>query len=166
MKINIIILVLVVGFTAIWSLIEARSDKPNSIKSQYNDFTFRTLEDETHTFYDYKDKGSIVHLWATWCAPCIIELPELIKYADQSGKQILAFAVQDKPEEIEKFTQQINIPIPSNFMIGLDNDKQISARIFNTEKLPESYIFDKDLVLKDKIIGMKQDWVVSDVKSP
>ena len=89
------------------------------------------------------------------------ELPQLIKLAKDNPDEIkiLAIAVEDKPENIERFLNKISKNNKlDNFIIGLDPDKTISTTIFNTAKLPETYMLNPDLSLFEKIIGAQENW--------
>jgi len=49
--------------------------------------------------------------------------------------------------------------VPDNMVIGLDPDKGISKGLYNVHKLPESFIFSPERQLKERIIGVHDNWV-------
>jgi|GEM_PF-1993578 len=161
MKINTIILFCLVLSTLVWTYFSNNdTSSPQQRTQDVQNFTFQNLQNETMELNDFKGKPILVHFWASWCAPCLEELPQLIKLANNnpSEMQILAIAVEDKPEDIERFLNKASKNIPNNFIIGLDPNKKISAKIFNTVKLPETYMLNRDLHLFEKIIGAQENW--------
>ena len=85
-------------------------------------------------------KFSMVHFWATWCAPCEAELPAFINLAKKFEKiAFVLIAVNDDDKKIRKFFKRFG-QLPSNVYLAHDRDGKISTR-FGTIKLPETYLF-------------------------
>lgn len=123
------------------------------------DFSFKTLDGKTYNFKDFKGKTVIVHFWASWCAPCIVEFPELIKLALKSPSTvILAFSSDSNIQAIENFLKKNKMIIPKNLMIVHDKGKIITNQKFSVFRLPESFVFDTDLKLESHIIGAYTGW--------
>jgi len=160
MKINILLLVITIAFAGLWTYFDQNKRTPNIQTPTYENFDFNNLDGKKHTLYDYKNKTTFVHFWATWCTPCLKELPELIALADNHPGtiNILAFAVADQTEQINNFLSKIKTDIPANFIVALDDKKIISEQYFGTKKLPETYILAPNLNLYDKKIGAQADW--------
>lgn len=160
MKINLLLLILITALAGLWTYLDQQKHTPNMSLPHYTDFEFNTLDGKKHTFYDYENKVTFVHFWATWCTPCLKELPELVKLAEKHPDTltVLAFAVADKPKKIERFLSNLEISIPYNFITALDTDKRISEKNFKTKKLPETFIFKPRFILYDKIIGAEDEW--------
>lgn len=110
---------------------------------------------ETASFYDlneklqplaqWKGKVIVLNFWATWCPPCIEEIPEFIKiqkqYADQ-GVQFIGVAI-DQKSKVEAFVRQtgVNYPILLGDLAGID----LARRIGNARGgLPYSVIVDRN----------------------
>jgi len=85
-------------------------------------------------------KAILVNFWATWCAPCMAELPELQalhKRLEAKGFAVVGVAVDDDPEKIKAAVAQYGITYP----VIIDTDSQ-SKRRYEVKGLPESYVLD------------------------
>lgn len=160
---NILILLFIITMTAAWTYFSNEQISKNSLPSEkVSDFKFETLKNEKYSLYDLKGKPVFLHFWATWCAPCIEELPQLIDLAHAQPEKItiIAIAVNDKKKDIQRFLTKTQKDIPDNFIVGLDPEKAISKDLYKTIKLPETYILTPDLVLLEKITGPKDRWKI------
>ena len=159
---NLLVLALIVSAALTWTYFSNTNERTAQPKSQLvTDFTFQDLNNKKHTLYDYKRQQIILHFWATWCAPCVKELPELIELANKNpdSLSVIAVAVADTPKDIEQFLSKTKKRTADNFIIGLDPKKAISKQIYNTTKLPESFIITPSLTLKEKIVGAYEGWI-------
>jgi thiol-disulfide isomerase/thioredoxin len=84
------------------------------------DFTVTDLNGKKHTLSEYKGKTVMLIFWATWCGPCIAEIPDLIKLRKQIGEDklvMLAISYTDQrnsPERVKSFVaanRVINYPV-------------------------------------------------------
>lgn len=114
-------------------------------------FTLKDTKDQTHSLSDYKGKVVLVNFWASWCPPCIYEMPELKKlkkrFADRPF-EILAVNVGEKKYKVRKFTKLINLDLP----VLLDT----SSKTFNewgVKTLPTSFLIDSDGQIRYKVRG-------------
>ena len=117
---------------------------------------------------DLKDKVVFLHFWATWCKPCVEELPELeklfIKIKDNKDIVFLAVSIdtEGKPALDRFFTRLFKGKYPE-FDIFLDQKKQTANR-FGAMKVPETFIIDKTGRITDKIVGIN-NWDSSIVEN-
>lgn len=92
-------------------------------------------------FDDYKEQTTVVHFWATWCAPCIKELPELQAFSgkySRKGLHVVAVAT-DSHESVKEFLAEKKVDL--NIMV----DQYGSAmHDFKVKVLPSSYIVNKN----------------------
>ena len=66
------------------------------------DFTLTDASDKTATLASFKGKPLLVNLWATWCAPCVVELPMLDKLAETRGGELKVLTVSQDMTGTEK----------------------------------------------------------------
>ena len=102
------------------------------------DFTVTDLKDKKHTLSQYKGKTVMLTFWATWCGPCVTEIPHIIELRKQIGEDklvILGISYTDPrntPERIRNFvaanpvinypvtaTSPATIPSPYNLITGI-----------------------------------------------
>ncbi|WP_295567181.1 TlpA disulfide reductase family protein [uncultured Stenotrophomonas sp.] len=85
----------------------------------------------------------LVNVWASWCAPCVEEMPELARFAhaqDEDGVQVLGLAL-DTPEDVRRFLQQVPVDYP--IVIETPGPRDASVQLGNTQGLlPYSVLFD------------------------
>jgi thiol-disulfide isomerase/thioredoxin len=122
------------------------------------DAVFFDLGGKKHNLHDFKGKPVVLNFWASWCAPCVIEFPQMLKLAEKAGTGtvFLFLSLDEDKSAIERFLKEQK-QIPKNVVIGKDEDKKIS-RSFGTYKLPETYFIAPDLTVRDKIIGANVNW--------
>ena len=100
----------------------------------------------------------VIHFWATWCAPCLTEFPELVKLASRFHHnpevQFFLTAVRDKKADVEKFVKKFG-PFPPNVHLALDPEGQM-MNSFGTVKVPETHYYLKKRSIK-RLIG-PQEW--------
>jgi cytochrome c biogenesis protein CcmG, thiol:disulfide interchange protein DsbE len=97
----------------------------------------------------------IVNFWATWCPPCVMEAPSLEQFAKQMGPlgvRVVGVSVDQDLPDLTRFISNYHLTYPI-----LRDPKQLVASHFGTYKFPETYIFDRDGRLADKIIS-DTDW--------
>ncbi|HUO31084.1 MAG TPA: TlpA disulfide reductase family protein [Bryobacteraceae bacterium] len=93
----------------------------------------------------------VLNFWATWCQPCVEEVPSLNEFAKEmagSGVVVLGVSMDTKPDAYQAFLNRAHI----SFMTARDPQAKISAE-YGTFKYPESYIIDSKGKVIQKIIG-------------
>ncbi|MCL5022496.1 MAG: TlpA family protein disulfide reductase [Nitrospirae bacterium] len=104
-------------------------------------------------------KGSVVfvNFWATWCDPCREEMPSLQKlynrFRDQKGFRMVTILYRDDYGKAAEYLKKNGFDFP----VFVDN-RRTTARSYGVTGVPETYIVDKNGVLKDKVIG-PADWM-------
>lgn len=159
------LLCLILGYTWYDSQSQQRPQKENaapaaSTEQTAPDFTFETQDGTKHKLSDYKGKTIVLNFWASWCAPCVVEFPAMVKLAESTQNDtVFIFLSQDDTDDA--VTRFIKKHVPSktnNVLIARDADKAVAENLYQTFKLPETYIIGPDLNIRDKIIGADVDW--------
>ena len=149
-----------------WSDFKSTPAEPETAKSEIKiaatapSFTFEDLKGKKHELSDYKGKVIVLNFWATWCAPCVVEFPAMIKQAGlQKDNAVFIFlSIDDNKDDIARFVKKHTAFPPRNVVVGWDVNKAVSQDLFQTVKVPENYIIKHDLKLADKIVGSDVDW--------
>lgn len=112
-----------------------------TVGTQSPDVTLRTMESETIKLSERTNgKATILNFWATWCVPCVVELPELTAAAQRHpNMQVLAINQQEEVERVRAFVTEENITLP----ILLDPTGE-TQRAFRVRGLPTSVFVNKD----------------------
>lgn len=129
------------------------------------EFTFQTLDKAQHNLRDYQGKIILLNFWATWCAPCVKEFPHLLQIANEYPDNIVLIALSSDIDKaaIDKFVQKFDLNISAqNVLIALDEDN-ITQSTFQTFKLPETILIDKNQNMRKKLIGA--DWEIEYLKN-
>ncbi len=114
-------------------------------------FTLTDLKGKTHQLDAYRGKWVIVNYWATWCPPCLEEIPDLVNFYDSrkdSDVMVIGVVFDYKTlEEVETYVDDMLMSYP--VVLGGDQAvKQIGA----AEVLPTSYIYNP----QGKLIKVKR----------
>ena len=115
------------------------------------DFAFTDLATgKVMNLSDLRDKPVYLNFWATWCPPCVKELPHIQAKYEQYKDRInfVAISLDGEQEAPAQFISSKGY----TFTIGYGNEREIS-RAYNVEAIPMSFIIDTNGVVKAKIVG-------------
>ena len=96
-----------------------------------------------------KNKYTLINFWASWCGPCRIEHPILIKLSQETDIKLLGINFKDKKYSALRFLDELGNPY--DFLVKDDLGKQ--SVNFGVYGIPESILIDKNLVILKKYIG-------------
>jgi len=137
--------------------------KPQSIGKPAPDFTVQDSE-RTITLSQYRGKIVVLNFWATWCPPCVEEMPSLVQMQKKFQSKdviVLAVSVDDDPDAYHKFLKDHAIDLLTvRDPGGPKTDQGVSAPVasrYGTFKFPETYIIDRSGIIRRKFIGAI-DW--------
>ena len=133
--------------------------RPSRIGAAAPDFTVRD-SDRTITLSQFKGQVVVLNFWATWCPPCIEEMPSLVQMQQRMkarGVTVLAVSVDADEGSYRGFLRDHNV----NLLSVRDADQK-SNTLYGTFKFPETYVIDRNGVVRRKFIGAV-DWTEPDV---
>jgi thiol-disulfide isomerase/thioredoxin len=126
-----------------------RSAKPQQIGTPAPLFAI-TDGGQTIHLTDYRGRIVILNFWATWCAPCVEELPTLVTLARQDPQiTVLAVSTDDDAGAYANFL--VAHPMPG--VVVIRDGTQQSNTLYGTLRFPESYVIDRNGTLRRKFIG-------------
>jgi peroxiredoxin len=107
--------------------------------------------DRKLTLTDYRGKVVVLNFWATWCPPCVEEMPSLVELQQRlkdKGVTVLAVSLDADEGAYHKFLKDHGV----NLITVRDPDLK-SSDLYGTFKYPETYIIDRSGILRRKFIG-------------
>ncbi|WP_221442776.1 MULTISPECIES: TlpA disulfide reductase family protein [Aequorivita] len=116
------------------------SEKAESKRETLTDYNWslQPLNSEEINFSQSEGKVTIVNLWATWCPPCVAEMPSFQKLYNSYGEKVdFYFVTSETPEKIEKFMDKngYNLPI---YIQKYKAPTQLESNV-----LPTTYVMSK-----------------------
>jgi cytochrome c biogenesis protein CcmG/thiol:disulfide interchange protein DsbE len=119
------------------------------------DFSIRTETGQTITPSNFGGKLLVLHFWATWCPPCVVEIPSLNQFQKQfasDGVVVLGVSVDQNAKAYSDFLKRFNV----TFQTARDPEARISAE-YGTFQYPETYIINREGKVVEKVIS-NTDW--------
>ena len=121
-------------------------------------FSLPDLDGKMVSLSDYRGKVVLLNIWATWCPPCVEEMPSMEKlYQELQGEgfEILAVSIDESgAQDVLPFMKKHKLSFPA-----LIDSRGTLKDLYQTTGVPESFIIDKDGILVEKVIGPR-DWAV------
>lgn len=118
---------------------------------------------EGGTLWNLRGKPTLLNFWATWCGPCVAEMPAIEaiygKYSDKIN--IVAVNCSEEGADVAAFIEESGFTFP----IALDSTGAISAE-YEAQAIPVTFVLDKDGVITDVINGSSNEKVFNDVLAP
>ena len=109
----------------------------------FDDSNFFTRDDIKK--YDY----TLINFWASWCAPCRIEHPILMKLSQKKNLMLLGINFKDKELQAKTFLGELGNPYD---LLAKDKNGKRSVK-FGVYGIPESILINKELMIIQKFVG-------------
>ncbi len=109
------------------------------------------LDGKQHSLTDYRGKVVVLNFWATWCGPCVKEMPAFEKLAKRlSGERFALLTVNfgEKASRVEPFLKKIGVDVP----VLLDPDMGTS-KAWVKSGLPTTYVIDAEQHIRYQVLG-------------
>jgi peroxiredoxin len=125
-------------------------EKPPNVYGDY-DFALTSIDGEAVRLGDYQGKVVLVNFWATWCGPCVVETPALVrmynKYKSQ-GFAVIGVALQSEEDGVKQFVKQYRVP----YAIARDANSEVGLR-YQVFALPSCFLFSPEGKVKRAFTG-------------
>ena len=142
-----------------WSTGCDRGDHPSQLGTRAPLFT---LNDGQRSLDLRALRGQVVVLnfWATWCAPCLAELPALEQMQRELPQvRVIAVATDESAETYRDFLERRPVPLFTIF-----DATQKANTMYGTFAFPETYVIDKQGTIRRKFISA-QEWTSPEIES-
>lgn len=122
-------------------------------KSGIPDFSLIDFKGQKKQITAISSNIKIINFWASWCGPCAEEFPSMIRLTEKlQNVELIAISQDEDSEAAQTFLKTLNIQRGERLEIGIDSDRSL-GRIFDVQKLPETFIIKPDGTLARKITG-------------
>lgn len=112
---------------------------------------YQTLDGHEGRFKDLQGRWVLINYWASWCEPCIKEIPELNQFAQQQGDKVAVFAVNFdgiQGAQLQEQVAKLKFAIPV-----LTADPAVTLGYERPQALPSTFVFSPDGKLKQVLQG-------------
>lgn len=120
------------------------------------DFELQDMDEDKIKLSDYKGKVVLLNFWATWCPPCIREMPSmerLHQQVDAEGFNVIAVNQMEDIDQVFAFTGQLEVD--PTFKILFDTTSSVS-RDYAVRGLPTTYLIDKEGRVRYRAVGGRE----------
>ncbi len=130
----------------------AQTDKPAP------DFTVSDGATTVH-LASYRGRVVLLNFWATWCPPCIEEMPSLIElHHELPNLAVVAVSVNEDSDAYSRFLARRHVDL-----ITVRDPTEKAARLYHSAAWPETYVIDRKGIIRRKFVG-PQDWTSPEIR--
>lgn len=130
-------------------------------REKLDDFSWNlvSMKGENLNFASLEGKVILVNFWATWCPPCVAEMPGMEELYEAYGDRVeFVFIARDEHERVVKFLEKKNLNLPVYY------ERTSPPEVLSTSSLPTTYLIDsKGMIRVDKVGAA--DWNSKKVRS-
>jgi peroxiredoxin len=133
--------------------------RPSRIGQNAPEFTVQD-SDRSVTLSQYRGQVVVLNFWATWCPPCVEEMPSLVEMQRRmkpKGITVIAVSMDVDRGAYNQFLKEHNVNL-----LTVRDPNQKSNTLYGTFKFPETYIIDRNGVVRRKFIGAI-DWTTPEI---
>jgi cytochrome c biogenesis protein CcmG, thiol:disulfide interchange protein DsbE len=124
--------------------------RPPRIGSDAPDFAVRDGS-RSVVLHEMRGKVVVLNFWATWCPPCVEEMPSLVQMQARlkdKGVEVLAISTDVDGSAYQRFLKEHNVDL-----LTVRDPDQKTNTVYGTFKFPETYIIDRRGIVRRKFIG-------------
>jgi cytochrome c biogenesis protein CcmG/thiol:disulfide interchange protein DsbE len=142
---SVLVLLVIVVFAGCY-----RGSRPPRIGTAAPEFTVQDA-DRKVTLSEFHGQVVVLNFWATWCGPCVEEMPSLVQLQQRfkgKGLTVIGVSIDVDGDAYHKFLKDYKV----DFLTVRDPDQKTS-NLYGSFKWPETYIIDRNGVVRRKFIG-------------
>lgn len=130
------------------------------------EFTHAGVDGELWRASDFDGRPTLVNFWATWCAPCLREMPLLQSLFEQNREHLHVVGIAvDEPGEVGAFVERLGITYP--ILIGTSDVRETGKRFGNPDgMLPYSVLVDAEGIIRWRHLGELEEPMLQDALQP
>ena len=150
LKVAIVVLLAALG----WVIANSMQEHIVTAGDTAPNFTIHTDNGQVISTKNFGGKVLVLNFWASWCPPCVQEMPslnELQKMFAGQGVVVVGVSVDRNPQLYQNMVKRFQVSFPTM----RDPDENLSY-MFGTYKVPETYIIDRNGKVVQKIIGLPE----------
>lgn len=147
-------LALILAFSGCYS-----GSRPPRIGSNAPDFTVQDSQNKL-TLSQFRGQVVVLNFWATWCPPCVEEMPSLVEMQRRmkdKGITVVAVSIDVDENAYRKFVKEHGVNL-----LTVRDPEQKTPTLYGTHGWPETFIIDRNGVMRRKFIG-PVDWTDSEI---
>lgn len=147
---------MVVGLLVGW-IVDGDSVAVAEIGEPAPDFTVEVTDGGSFTLSDSRGRPVVLNFWASWCAPCRAEIPDISAFASSHADvQVIGVSVEDSEPAAREFAAEIGASYP--LALGTPQVEDAYPRL----GLPATYLIDPDGVVTDIINGIVNEEILAE----
>ena len=116
--------------------------------------TLKDMDGKDVALSSFAGRPIVINLWATWCGPCRLEMPQLIDFYTthkDRGLVILGISIDDTPDKIRAFAEEFKVPYP--LLVGVDHPDLLRALGYSGP-VPISIFIRRDGTVAERVVGI------------
>ena len=125
---------------------------PAQVGEEISDFEASLLDGSTFKLSEHRGKVVMVNVWATWCPPCVGEMPDLEKLSQDYADQLVILGLNcgEAKATVADFIEENGYTYP----IALDEQYELNMSLFYTDAIPYTVIINPEGVVTQTHLGM------------
>lgn len=115
------------------------------------DFTLTDVYGSEYALSDFRGKPVVLNIWATWCPPCRLEIPDLVEFAREHDGEavVLSISVDEPGEDVAGFAEEFGV----NYPVLLDDGETALSYLRVGRGIPQTYFIDAEGIVQGHILG-------------
>ena len=113
----------------------------HAVGQQAPDFTLTTVDGQPFTLRDHRGQATVLNLWATWCGPCVKELPHFDRLAREHADDVAVLAIHSDliTDDVMEYLSHYDYSMP----FAVDETGEVIASLGGSTMLPQTIVLDR-----------------------